>query len=870
MIDFLKIFFLSGKKEQKSPDELRDIFTLKYRNFRTLLTANNTALEIMAEMEQVLARGQSFSMSFVRAHSTALMVNVYNMIQNLSAMSAGRYSNMERPFAAIQEQIRIILDQQPVPSTGERILPLAKINRETADLVGEKMANLGEVGNRVGLRVSPGFAISRAAAQYFLSTNNLQDEINRKLQLLDPEDLESLYETSAAIQQLISRAALPAELEQEILAAYDRLQNESSPKVRVSVRSSAIGEDSGNASFAGQYRTELQVSREFLAQTYKEIIASKYSSQALTYRLKKGYREEDVTMGVGCQAMVEAAVGGVMYTRDPRDMRSYWICINAVRGGAKSVVDGTQDTEQFLVSRKEPHEILRKTHPGTDRSEPALEADSPAAEKDGPAVSEKLLTEEQAKALAQQAIALEDHFGAPQDIEWSIDQADRIFILQSRPLVHAVPGDFVDDQVIHKKGHGDLPLLLRGGVTASPGVASGPVYIVRSNVDLLQFPRGAVLVTPHPLPQWAPLLARAAALITETGSMAGHLATVSREFGIPALFGIKNVTGILKNNEIITLDATAHAVYQGEQEAILAYARKMPDLMGRSPVQRLLKEILKLVTPLNLTDPASPFFAPSRCKTLHDITRFCHEKAVIEMFNFGKEHRFNEMTAKRIVGEVPSEWWVIDLADGFRAATDRNKKTISISDIVSLPMLAIWEGINAVPWQGPPPVNIRGFGAILFRSTMNPDLEPAVRSTMASKNYFLVSRNFCNLSVRLGYHFAMAEAYVGERLTENYISFSFKGGAADDRRRSLRVKLIADILEHFDFRIESNGDTLTARVEKRPGDFLLERLKILGYLTMHTRQIDMVMEDQAAADRFRYKLMEDINTFHAAQKDKPA
>lgn len=230
------------------------------------------------------------------------------------------------------------------------------------------------------------------------------------------------------------------------------------------------------------------------------------------------------------------------------------------------------------------------------------------------------------------------------------------------------------------------------------------------------------------------------------------------------------------------------------------------------------------------------------------------------MFNFGEKHHLDERAAKRLVGDVPLEWWVIDLADGFREGTDTTGKTVRVDDVVSTPMLAIWEGINAIPWQGPPSVSVRGMGSILFQSTMQPGFDPAVASPMTIKNYFLVSKNFCNLCVRLGYHFAMVESYLSDLLTESYVSFNFKGGAADDRRKAVRIQLLSEVLSHFDFRVEQKGDSLTARVEKRPIAFLEERLRILGYLTLHARQIDMVMNNGNSIVEYKTKFMSDIET----------
>jgi pyruvate,water dikinase len=280
--------------------------------------------------------------------------------------------------------------------------------------------------------------------------------------------------------------------------------------------------------------------------------------------------------------------------------------------------------------------------------------------------------------------------------------------------------------------------------------------------------------------------------------------------------------------------------------------------MAGSPVQRILTETLQHITPLNLSDPASPQFKSSWCETLHDITRFCHEKSVSEMFNFGQQHHFDQGTAKRLVGKVPLEWWVIDLADGFREGVDTQGKTVRIEDIVSIPMLAIWQGISAFPWEGPPPVSVRGFGSIIFQSTMRPELDPAVASALITKNYFLISKNFCNLSVRLGYHYAMIEAYISDLLTESYVTFRFKGGAADMRRKAVRAKLLADVLQHYDFRVELRSDSLLARVKKQSTEYLGRRLQILGYLTLHARQLDMVMNRPNAVEQYKEKFLTDI------------
>lgn len=841
IISFFKELFSSAPASKQSPEELKLTFRKRYTNFRGLLTANNNALQAMAELEKIYYGHDSYRMAVIRSKITAILVNVFKMIRNLLDMSDGKFKELEPIFEKISHDLDEIIERKPVERHGPLILPLTEVNRKHTAQAGEKMAHLGEVTAIHGLVVPKGFVITASATRRFL-TADLIAEINRRLQVLQSDDFDGLFKTCREIRDVVVNTPLPSDLEELLYVHYAHLEKATFPGCRVALRSSALGEDTAGISFAGLYRTLLDVDKDSLVAAYKEVIASKYGAKAIAYRRKRGYRHEDIEMCVGCLAMVDAGVSGVTYSSDPGADAREVIRINAIPGIAKGVVDGTRTTDLFLVSRAKPYaEVYREMRQGREHPGAA-----------------SVLTPDQVKKLAETALVLEKHFGQPQDVEWSFDRQGVLFILQSRPILisHAPVGD--EQAIATAEGGGGEKAVFSGGICAAAGIACGEVFRVDSMEEMVAFPKGAVLVLVHPLPEWAPLLGQAVAVLAETGSEAGHLATVAREFGIPALFGLADALAVLANGEMITVHASERAVYLGRREDLLQHKTVVKDIMAGSPVQRLLTEALQYITPLNLNDPTSPQFKSSWCETLHDITRFCHEKSVTEMFNFGQDHHFDKGAAKRLVGKVPLEWWVIDLADGFREGFDASDKTVRIEDIVSAPMLAIWRGISAFPWEGPPPMSFRGFGAIIFQSTMRPELDPAVASNLTTKNYFLISKSFCNLSVRLGYHYAMIEAYMSDLLTESYVTFRFKGGAADMGRKAVRARLLADILQHFDFRVELRSDALLARVKKRPREYLEKRLQILGYLTLHARQLDMVMDRKHAVEQYKEKFFQDI------------
>lgn len=856
------IAFFTSRRGKKDTDQTTDVeglriaFKERYHHFKLLLNANNSALEIMTAMEQALAGRQPFGMSFIRSNCIAITVSLMRLLKHLEQLSGGKYNQLYDRFDAIWNIISGLIEQKKEAPDERLIIPLSAIDRSMADLVGAKMANLGEIQNTIGLKVPAGFVITARAYQHFIAHNDLQPDIDSRFIATDINEMEALYALSQGVREMILQASVPEDLATAILASSRTLEQEMGGPVSMALRSSAMGEDSAANSFAGQYRSELNIPAADLVHKYKEIIASKYSLTALTYRLNKGIRDEDIAMSVGCLAMVDARCGGVIYTRNPLDAGDDSLFINAAWGLPKAVVDGSVNCDLFVVERRAPRRITYRDIK-EKKSQFLCFADDSACRLELTGEKERLpsLQDDEVLALTELALRLEAYYESARDIEWAISREGTIYILQCRPLqqMDALPIDY--PEALRRKAEENV--LASGGTVICPGIAAGQVHIVSSPDDMGRFPQGAVLVARQALPVWASLLNRAAAVLTEQGTFAGHLANVAREFRVPAIFGLEGITSRLKSGDKVTVDTGRSRVYAGILEIPAPPEKAGKNPMQGSPVFEVLQAVSRHIIPLNLLDPYSPDFRPENCATFHDITRFAHEKSVQEMFNFGRDHNFSERSSKQLFYKVPMQWWILNLDDGVVEGGGQGKY-IRLEEIASIPMTALWEGIVAVPWSGPPPIDNRGLAAVMFRSTTNPNLAADRPSAYAERNYFMISKNFCSLSSRLGYHFSIVEALVSERTNENYISFRFKGGAADSQRRARRIRFIADILTEHAFRVDLKRDNLVARVEGFEMAFMLERLRILGYLILHTRQLDMIMSNESAIAYYRKKINADI------------
>jgi len=814
----------------------RASLSLDYLTFKELTTSNDELLEIIADIERKLEGGTPFGMAYLRHRTVGCATHTYRMIICLDKLSSRRYQELHLVFTSMQKRLEAILDRTRLATAGtpRLVYSLTDIDGSVAAQVGGKSANAGELRNRVGLPVPDGFAVSTDAFAAFLAHQRLGDGLRDRQMNLEPGDRESLNDISQLAQQRIMSSDLPSQLAEAVLAGYDHLSRTLGYEPRVSMRSSAVGED-GEMSFAGQYTSVLNVDRAGLLDAYKAVVASLYSPQAVFYRSVHGIPDEDLPMGALCMTMVDAIASGVACSVDPNRPTAHTMLVGGAWGLGVGPVGGSVSPDTWVVSRTGTPTILTSRLGWKEVRIDPLADSGVAPVVVPPEERDRLcLSDAQVRELAGMLLKIESHYQCPQEIEWALDREGRFVLLQARPLRIAaeesestVPDSEID-------GH---PLLLTG-VAASRGCGSGVVYRFAEGDDLEAFPDGGVLVARNSSPQFVKIMERASAIVTDIGATTGHMASLAREFGVPAVLDTRIATKTLTEGLVVTVDANGGGVYSGRVERLLASSRAVErrSVLG-TPIHAILREAADVIVPLTLTDPRSPRFRPGECRSFHDIARFIHEKAFEEMFRMSDRVTSVTQKATRLDERLPYLVYLIDIGGGLRRA---QSPCVRLEDIRSEPMRALLKGMMHpdLRWWEPRPISISGFLAVATESMLAPGAGDGQRR-LGDRSYAIVAEAYCNFSSRVGYHFGAVDAYCSELRSRNYVSFRFKGGAADDGRRARRCELIGEILKRLDFQIEWNGDLVNARLLKFPRDVTLRRLDQVGRLIVATRQLDM-------------------------------
>ncbi|WP_436926544.1 phosphoenolpyruvate synthase [Halosimplex amylolyticum] len=458
------------------------------------------------------------------------------------------------------------------------LLWLDDVTAEDFDSVGGKGASLGELTS-AGLPVPPGFVVTAETYRSFIEETGIDEELFEAVDV-SVDDSQALARAAEHAQELICETEMPQSIREEILAAYDDVED---GDASVAVRSSATAEDLPDASFAGQQETYLNVTRSGLLDRVRDCWASLFTQRAIYYRQEQGFSHEQVNIAVVVQLMVDAEKSGVMFTSHPTtgDPRAI---IESAWGLGEAVVSGAVSPDKYVLDR-ETGELRDATvatkkvmHVRDEETGETIERAVPEDRRD-----EQVLSAEELDRLVGLGDEIESYYGDPQDVEWAIAEGD-LYVLQSRPITTidedaggvagasngvediagvADGGSAAASGSDGGAGQGEGNVIF-SGIGASPGRVSGPARTIRKLDHLDKVEEGDIIVAEMTTPDMVPAMKRASGIITDEGGMTSHAAIVSRELGVPAIVGTEQASERLHDGQVVTIDGDKGTVEQGD------------------------------------------------------------------------------------------------------------------------------------------------------------------------------------------------------------------------------------------------------------------------------------------------------------------
>jgi pyruvate,water dikinase len=821
------------RKSAVGTKRLDAIDTLRRRieKFQDLVQRNNSVLELIADAEEKLSGEYLFDSQYLRWLDIELAEAVHAVVQDLLEITHGHHTALMPAFKQVRDRVAAILEEGKRIPTGPLCVQLEQLGSDESAQAGEKMARLGELRSRLNIPIPPGFAVTSSAFDSVIGHPAIGSLINA----MDSSDAD-MVATCAELKARLEEIPLSRDVVRAIKSALKHFGRHD----RFAVRSSAIGED-GQLSFAGVYATVMNVPRNQVIGACRRVVASMFTERAVLYRRSHGWQVSGAAMAVGCMRMVPAVASGVLYSLDPGDPASDAMLISAAWGFGATVVEGAGPADHFLIARQPPHRILdariakKPSQYVTDEDSGLQRVPVVADRQTEPSISDPELSR-----LATIALAVERYMGAPQDIEWALDEQGILWILQARPLRLAPFRMPRPDEVAAAVA--DHPVLMQGtGFVACRGIAAGRVVVVDPTEILENIPQGSVLVTRSASPSLARLLPSAAALIADSGSPAGHLAALAREYRLPALMATEVASRILESGREVTVDTEENVVYEGRVELLIRHGLLWGDRYEDTREFRMLRGMLKFITPLHLRDPASPRFTPEQCSSYHDIIRFAHEKAVIALSDLTK---FNLRQARRwlrrVSLDIPLGLSLIDLGGGVAANAPPGE--IGLPHLTCAPLAILLEALVAPGVWGTRPADM-DLAAFMSSVTRSGDLT-GFGTMQVRRNLAIVSDRYMNLNLFLGYHFNVIDCYLGDCPEDSYMLFRFVGGVSELARRARRADLLDKILCRYGFAVERAGDLVLARLQGVSAEDMNGRLRMMGRLIGFTRQLDVLLRGE--------------------------
>ncbi len=602
-------------------------------------------------------------------------------------------------------------------SAGRWVVSLDSVGSDDVDIVGGKCASLGEMTRELsaaGVPVPDGFAVTAGAYWAVVELNDL----GRLIERLAAAELSECPGVAQRLHDAFRTAVLPDSLADQIRNAYEEMTGTSSQPIAVAVRSSATAEDLPTASFAGQHESFLGVEgADDVVAAYRSCLASLFTDRAVGYRQENNFDHRRVALSVGVQRMVRSDLGssGVMFTLDPDNGFDGVIVVDAVWGLGEPLVGGVVEADRYRVLRSGLSDPSARPVLPVRLGSKAVRAVRGAAglpalvENSESMVNSQVLSSDAVLRLARWAVLVEEHFGAPVDMEWACDGlTGEMWIVQARPeTVQSQRNQLRIDSVTVA----DSGPVLASGRAVGTDAATGTARVLNGPEDGERFLEGDVLVAAATDPDWVPVMRRAAAVVTNRGGGTSHAAIVCRELGTPAVLGCGNATEVIADGLGVTVSC-AYGPDGTVTEGISTLTRTVTELSDL-PVTRT-RVLLNLADP----DAALRWWAlPAAGIGLVRMEFIIAEQIGVHPMALAHPERVADLDELRKIDELVggrahgSEWFVERLAAGLAmlcAVASPGPAVVRLSDFKTNEYARLLGGQAFEPEESNPMLGWRG------------------------------------------------------------------------------------------------------------------------------------------------------------------
>ncbi len=421
------------------------------------------------------------------------------------------------------------------------IIDIADKKSLPRSLVGGKGYALNKLA-KAGFKVPRGFILTTKAFDYFIDHNSLKDE----LKIFEKLDTDAKRSWCIKIRRMIENGDLSKPM---LFKINEYIKRSGLSNKHLILRSSVEVEDIKTSSFAGQFKSIININKRGISSGIKDIYASAFEYSVIKYC--EGFRVpiNKLRVAIVFQEFIPGEISGVAFVDTSRNKK---IIIESVLGLNEGLVSGRITPTRIILSlndksinfdviAKQKIKFVMNKYNGTEIVKTNEEIST-------------FLDESSIRSLSQKFKDIESLFKKPQDIEWALKD-DELHILQSRDITS------MPRSQLHRH------LSVRGnvlhGYAASAGVVSGTVSVISSPEEDVK--KGSIMVAEYTNMDFINQIRLAGGIVTEEGGLLSHAAIVSRELNKPCVVGVAKATKILKKGNLVTVNGDLGVVIRGNK-----------------------------------------------------------------------------------------------------------------------------------------------------------------------------------------------------------------------------------------------------------------------------------------------------------------